>query len=163
MIGDSDTALTSSGSTLTGFTANTYDKVASYSLSQGDLLDLPATEILANGTYDGTDSTRFTSGSGNQISSIKVINGEVSFYTDKDATNLLTISDNPRLAAAYDYLNKNLTTGQTIEFSSTTSTYVFQKGDTLSNSHFIELTGLSGSAVNGIELGVSNNDYIHIM
>ena len=165
--GDSDTALTSSGSgggtILTGFTANTYDKVTSYSLSQGDLLDLPATEILANGTYGtnvGINSTKFATGSNNQISSIKAINGEVSFYTDENATALLAIDNSAKLAAAYDYLNKNLTTGQTVEFSSTTSTYVFQKGDT---SHFIELTGLLDNTVNGIEFGFNNTGYIHIM
>jgi len=160
--GDSTPVISGSGSSMT---LAGYDVIKDYSVSSSsggrELLDLPLTTLATNiNNFDGANSVNW--GNVTDVIGLHSVNrGEVSFFNSSGTA--VSIDSGAKLAAAVDYLEKNLTSGQTVEFSSTSNnTYVFQKGASTGNSTFIELTGLSDSQVTGIEIGGNTDGYIHI-
>jgi hypothetical protein len=166
--GDSDPTITTASATGVTYDSGIsgFDRVAGYSLSQYDLLDIPSTTVASAVTRaDGTDSiwgsTKVTGNAVDLIAAHSISStGLVTFFTDNAGTTQVSSWTTAKLAAAVDYLQTNLTTGDTVAFSNGTNTYVFSKGASITGSTFIELTGVTG--VNGIETTTANNDYIHI-
>ena len=171
--GDSDPVLattSASGKPTYDSGISGFDHVTSYSLSMGDLLDLSSTTIapnvsISNGTDTLWGATKVTGKEVDLIASHTISNGMVTFFTDNAGSTALSWSGATKLPAVVDYLQQNLTTGQTVGFTDGTNSYVFSKGASITASTFVQLDNV---VANGIEIGVegvtqAHSDYIHIV
>jgi Ca2+-binding RTX toxin-like protein len=139
-----DTVRIALGDSKIGF--GNYDYAVGFKLGTGtvntsgvDQLDLVSTTIAANGVVDGVNS--------GPIMSHQVSNGMITFDSSDTHTSPLAISDG-YLGLIFDYLQNNITGGQTVGFVSGGNTYVFQdSGSPATVDTLVELLGVSATSL----------------
>lgn len=133
-------------SVVSGFDVATGFKLGTGRSSVGiDKLDLANTSIAANvARADGTDS--------GIIHSHSISSGIISFDDINTYSRPLSISTT-NLADVFNYLQANITGGNTVAFVSGADSYVFQDGGLNVNDTLVELVGVSAHSVNTSGLG----------
>jgi S-layer protein len=149
--GDSAVSLANTGGNNDLGTVTGYDKIVSFALAGGDVLNVAGTGAVAVNATATTDSTLTIAGA--VISSIKITSGAVVFSAANDGTSPITINSSAKLAAAIEALTLNDIGGEgdTTYFVATiggsTDTYVYTQSGAGAGGDIIDLVGVTGTSL----------------